>query len=286
MLGFEILASLCHGLETEMGDAGVALTAAQLEPLRRRWSELTAALARFLGDHGRDTVELSARAIDRLARDVEAGVPSFQVLQRLAAWKLEPAERPLGRLASFARALAKRLGKGELEVEVAAQGVRLDPDKWAGLWSQLAHVVRNAVDHGIETQAARREGRKPADARLRLATSVAGGELIVRVEDNGAGVDWESVRASAQLRGLPHATRADLTDALFTSGITTRNSVTRISGRGVGLASIRSYVAERGGRVTVESRPGQGTTFQFTFPLGEVAYQVMADTSETDRLRV
>ena len=244
MMGFEILASLCHGLETEMGDASAALTAAQLEPLRRRWT--SSARAGAVPGRSRPRHRRAVGARDRrLARDVEAGVPSFQVLQRLAAWKLEPAERPLGRLASFARALAKRLGKGDLEVEVAGQGVRLDPDKWAGLWSQLAHVVRNAVDHGIETPAARRERRKAGGPAAAAGHVGPRRRAHRRVEDDGAGVDWESVRASAQQRGLPHATRADLTDALFASGITTRNNVTRISGRGVGLASIRNYVEER-----------------------------------------
>jgi two-component system chemotaxis sensor kinase CheA len=287
MLGFDVLATICHALENDMADSGTGvLTPAQVESLRRRWGALTAALNRFLGDHGRDTVELSARTIDRLARDVQAGASTFQVLQRLAAWKLEPVERPLARLSAFARALAKRLGKGDLEVEVEGQGVRLDPEEWSGLWSQLGHVVRNAVDHGIETPAERRDARKAAGARLRLGASVLGNRLVVRVGDDGAGIDWEAVRTSAERRGLPHATRAELVDALFKSGITTRSSVTRTSGRGVGLASIQSYVEERRGRVTIESRPGEGTTFEFSFPLGEEGYQVTGDTGETGRLRV
>jgi len=286
MLGFDVLATLCHGLENDMAESGAGvLTPSQVDSLRQRWSALTAALNRFLGDHGRDTIELSARTIDRLARDVQAGASTFQVLQRLAAWKLEPADRPLGRLAAFARALAKRLGKGELEVEVESQGVRLDPDEWAGLWSQLGHVVRNAVDHGIETPAARRDARKAAGARLRLGASVLGSRLVVRVEDDGAGIDWEAVRTSAQRRGLPHATRAELVDALFKSGLTTRSSASRTSGRGVGLASIQSFVEERRGRVTVESRTGEGTTFEFSFPLGEEGYLVTSDSGETGRLR-
>jgi HPt (histidine-containing phosphotransfer) domain-containing protein/HAMP domain-containing protein len=277
MAGLEVLAALCHRLEDQLLDGPGPATAEQLQSLQLRWTELAGALERFLGDRGRDVVELSACAIERLAHEIRLGASLPCVLQRLADWKLEPAARPLGRLASYARMLSKRLGKGDLEIEVEGRDVRLSPDEWSGLWAQLVHVVRNAVDHGLEAPAARQAAGKPARARLRLGTSTIGGYLVVEIEDDGAGIDWDAVRDTARRLGLPHGSPAQLEEALFASGLTTKAAVTDVSGRGIGLGSVRAYVEGRRGTLAVESRAGRGTCLRVTLPLTAMEFAALPE---------
>jgi two-component system chemotaxis sensor kinase CheA len=205
---------------------------------------------------------------------------------RLAALALEPAERPLQRLGRHAQALASRRGKGDLRLEIDGGEVRLDPRLWEAVWGELVHVVRNAVDHGIETTEARQATGKALRPRLRLSARLAARALVIEIEDDGAGVDWSAVRAAASKAGLPHQTEAELVAALFTDGLTTREEVTGTSGRGVGLAAVRRQVEQRAGSVQVTSRPGAGTCFRFTFPVGEAALAAGVSTDAPSTVHV
>jgi len=90
--------------------------------------------------------------------------------------------------------------------------------------------------------------------------------VVVTIRDDGRGIDWERIATVAQERGLAHESRADLEEALFTDGVTSRIDVTEISGRGVGLGAVRTLVRQMGGRLELESQTGQGTTFRFVMP--------------------
>jgi len=185
----------------------------------------------------------------------------------MADWRLEPAERPLMRLAEYARSLAERLGRGDLDVVIEDNGLRLDPQHWSGLWSELVHVIRNAVDHGLERAEDRSAAQKPARPRLRLATKAVSDHLIIEIEDDGRGIDWDAVRRAASAKGLPTETTEDLTNALLCASVTTRDVVTTTSGRGIGLAAVRQRVEALGGHIKLATVLGQGTLFQLTFPL-------------------
>src|SRR5581483_9261352 len=180
------------------------------------------------------------------------------VLDRMRAWEFEPAERQLRRIGEQARALANRLGKG-LEVDIEHNDVRLSSDAWAPFWSSLTHVVRNAIDHGIEPAVERVAAGKPAHGRLRLAIRARGAELTVQISDDGRGVDWDLVRERARSMGLPYQTADDLLEALFYGGLSTKSAVSDISGRGVGMSAIRAVCLSMGGELTVDSARGHGT---------------------------
>ncbi len=267
LMELKTMAELCHKVEEEIADSGELLSEVSLAKVAQRWREVTTALERFLGERGRDLVEVPASELGRLADDVRAARPSSQLLDRIASWSLEPADLPLSRLAHHAQSLASRLGKGDLAVVIDGGDVRLMPGPWRGLWSDLVHVIRNAVDHGIEAPSARQKAGKPARPQLRLAVTVVDRTLAVEIEDDGAGIDWSALRNAATRRGLPHGTEQELVRALFADGVTTRSEVTTVSGRGVGMAAVRQQVEQLGGEVTVISRQGAGTCFRFTFPL-------------------
>jgi two-component system, chemotaxis family, sensor kinase CheA len=281
LMGFGIVAKLCHQAEDELGERSQPLPDEALAPIEERWRTLNEALKTFLGDKGRDVLELSAKEIEKLEQDIRSGASTTHVLDRLASWWLESADLPLKRLGRYAAALAGRLGKGDLELEINANGVRLAPKAWAGFWSDLVHVVRNAVDHGLETPA-QREAAGKGRPKLRLSSALMNRKLVVEIEDFGRGINWQAVKKAAEKLGLPSATEEDLTRAMFSSGLSTAAEVTTVSGRGVGLCAVRQQVQDLGGHISVISKPGQGTCFRFSFPLPEVGPRFGVDSGADD----
>ncbi len=280
LVGFGIIAKLCHEAESELADRSTALPQEALAPLEERWKVLNEALRDFLGDKGRDVLELATKEVEALEQEVRNGAPASRMLDRLASWWLEAAELPLRRLARYAVVLTARLGKGDLEVEIEANGVRLAPKAWAGFWADLVHVVRNAVDHGLETTSEREKSGKGPRPKMRFSSAVFNRRLVIEIEDYGRGVNWDAVRQAAAKRGLPNATEEDLVQAMFQSGVSTSASVTTLSGRGEGLAAVWQQVDDLGGHITVTSKPGQGTCFRFVFHLPEVGPRFGVDTSK------
>ena len=221
----------------------------------------------MLGERGRDVVEVRIGELATVIEELRgAGTPN-RITARLSGWTLEPMERPLARLARYARSLAQRLGKGDIEVDVDGGGARIEPQRWKGLWSELVHVVRNAVDHGLEAPDERRGTSKPPQPQLRLRAAMAGDRLIIDIEDDGRGIDWDALRAIARDKGMPCSSPEELTAVLLAPEVTTRNQVTLTSGRGMGLASVADRVRELGGNIAVNSRKGAGTQFRVSLPL-------------------
>ena len=171
------------------------------------------------------------------------------------------------------RDLCRDQGK-EVELVLHGGDVEIGKRVLEGIKDTLVHLLRNAIDHGIEPPERRRSGNKPA--RAQLAVTVApldGGSVEIVVADDGAGVDPAQVKAAAVKRGHIKAEDADALDdsevleLIFRSDVSTSPLITEISGRGLGLAIAREQVAELGGRITVDSRPGLGTTFRLVLPL-------------------
>jgi chemotaxis protein histidine kinase CheA len=186
-------------------------------------------------------------------------------LRQLLSWQLEPAQKALLRLGEQAKSLARRLGKGDIELDVGGQDVRLDPQQWAPFFQELVHVVRNAVDHGLEPTNERLALGKPSHGSLSLKAKVEGETLSFEITDDGRGIDWGSIADKAQALGLPHATHADLLEALCADGVTTRGSASDVSGRGVGMASFNERVRALRGRLEVRSAKGVGTSWFVRF---------------------
>jgi chemotaxis protein histidine kinase CheA len=129
----------------------------------------------------------------------------------------------------------------------------------------MVHVVRNAVDHGIEDAETRLALGKPEAGTLVLAARRDQGRLIISVGDDGKGIDWAKVKAKAASVGLPCETREALVEALFADGVSTREELSDTSGRGIGLAAFRQVVASLGGHIDVQSNWGRGTRFEIAF---------------------
>jgi two-component system chemotaxis sensor kinase CheA len=164
---------------------------------------------------------------------------------------------------------ARALGR-EVALQVEGADLELDRHALEGLREPLLHVIRNAVDHGIEPPEERRASYKPSKGTLRLTATLAGPEAVITVHDDGRGIDPAAVRIAADAQGLD--TRALVDDStvftlLFEPGFSLRHDVTELSGRGVGLDIVRERMAELHGRIEVESAPGRGTSFALTVPI-------------------
>jgi two-component system chemotaxis sensor kinase CheA len=209
-------------------------------------------------------VALPASESEEFLRALSARTPHHELSRVARGWQHRRVGRHLERLAEYASQLGERLGKGKLELHVEGGDLRM-PDRFAEFWDELVHVVRNAVDHGMETEAERAASGKAAGV-LRLTAASRAGRFVVEISDNGRGIDWTGVRELARKRGLPASSEADLVAALLADGFSTSASVSEISGRGVGMASVRTVCAKLCIGIEAASTAGAGTTFRFAFP--------------------
>jgi two-component system chemotaxis sensor kinase CheA len=176
------------------------------------------------------------------------------------------------------RDLARESGK-QVRLEIQDGALELDRSLLQGLREPLLHLVRNAVDHGLETPAERREAGKPEEGRVTLTARLRGGRVQVVVEDDGRGLDLASIRARARTRGLPVLNDEGDARLIFLSGLSTAEAVTSVSGRGVGLDVVRAQVEALRGSVDVAFQPGAGTRFTLDVPLTLSTLRVLLVTA-------
>lgn len=184
-----------------------------------------------------------------------------------------PFSHLMGIFPKMVRDLARHQEK-ELTLDIQGGDVQIDKRILEELKDPLIHLLRNSVDHGIETTVQRAATNKPAVATISLRVSQkSGSEVEVRISDDGRGINAEAVKASALKNGLlsperaEFLTQAETFDLIFQSSLSTSPIITEISGRGLGMAIVREKVEKLGGHISVESQFGLGTTFCITLPL-------------------
>jgi len=221
-----------------------------------------------------DARELSPRAWTvELLREQRRLVRRLDVLQdRLLQARMVPLRPLFDRMERLVRRMAREAGK-EVVLETSGADVQIDKRLVEELSDPLVHLVRNAIDHGIEP-AGLREGRgKPRTGRVLLSAEQLGARGVIALTDDGGGIDWGRVREVAIQRGLLDEERAratgerELQAVLFSPGFSTASSVSAMSGRGVGLDVVKTNIAGLSGVIDVESRAGAGATFRITLPV-------------------
>ncbi len=289
VFGVQTVADLCHELESQLVADQPLPNTAQIEALVAAWSRLRNRLSALLGERDYQRIEIEPSQFDELLRASIDERPHSEISRMVADLRLEPTLARLRRVGAQAERIAERLNKAGIDVQIEDSTLRLDPARWASFWSAFIHVVRNAVDHGLEADGSRQQKGKPRVGQLVLKTYLQGAEFVITLSDDGSGIQWEKVAERAKNAGLPHSTRQDLVAALFARGISTADEVTEYSGRGIGLVAVSAACAERGGRIEVESEPGRGTSFVFKFPSASMAPEpeaLLAQTSSVPRALV
>lgn len=272
VMGFGEVARACHEIEDSLAEReDEPVLPAEHARLLVAWKESLERVRDYLEDSSE--LKLARDDYAALLAMIARAVPYNDIGRFVQDLTLTPSRKYLRRLAMQAEAVAGRLGK-PVRVEVVTDDFRPD-DAMQPFFSSLIHVVRNAVDHGLEAESERLRRGKAREGVVTLRSFVDdAGALHVEVADDGGGVDWEAVAARAADHGFATSTRDDLVNALFADGLSTRESITALSGRGVGLGAVRVVVARLGGTVAIHTARGVGTTFGFVFPLAHAVAEV------------
>jgi two-component system sensor histidine kinase and response regulator WspE len=197
---------------------------------------------------------------------------SNRLHQEVIVSRMRPLADGIRGFPRLVRDLARTLGK-QVRFEVRGEQTGVDRDILDKLEAPLSHLVRNAVDHGLETPAERAAAGKPETGEIRLEARHRAGMLHITLTDDGRGIDVERLRARAIARGLvakavaDQLTELELLEFLFLPGFSTKDQVTEISGRGVGLDVVQSMVKAVGGSVRVATQPGRQTVFTLQLPI-------------------
>jgi len=238
-------------------------------------SMLQRAVAEFERQHTRDP--LRARFSDALAFQSRV---LGELQKSVMKIRMVPVEQLFRRFPRIIRDVA-RLRNKDIGLEVAGQSTDLDKGILDALAEPLAHLVRNAADHGIESTAERQSAGKPVRGTIRLNAYHDGDEVVIEISDDGGGLDREKIVRRAIERGIitpEESLRLNETESLqliFAAGLSTADEVTEISGRGVGLDVVKTAIEDLKGSVELQSRPGHGTTFRLSVPLTLASIQAL-----------
>lgn len=199
--------------------------------------------------------------LDHLTRELQDSAMSIRA---------QPVKSVFSRVPRIIRELEAQTGK-RVRLEVAGEATELDKTVIERIGEPLTHLIRNSVDHGIESPADRIAAGKDPEGMVRLAAEHRGGRILITVEDDGKGIDRERVFALAVERGIVAAdarlNEEEIDNLIFAPGFSTAKAVSSISGRGVGMDVVRQNVQALGGRITISSRPGKGSVFTLALPL-------------------
>jgi len=225
--------------------------------------------------HARDVVSIADD--DTLAREAEAISQQFariagQLQDQVTGLRMLPIESVFSRFPRVVRDIATRLGKS-VRLEIEGKETELDRSVLEEVGDPLGHLVRNALDHGLESADERRAAGKNPEGLVRLAARHADGQILITVEDDGKGMDPVHLRSVAVAKGiLSQEAAAAMSDAdalrlIFAPGFSTAARITDVSGRGVGMDVVRTNIERLGGRVEIHSTLGRGTQVELSLPL-------------------
>ncbi|HKB35652.1 MAG TPA: chemotaxis protein CheA, partial [Gemmataceae bacterium] len=224
----------------------------------------------------------TVQRLNLLTTELQAGVMKTRMQPINTIWSKFP---------RVVRDLAIACGK-QASLDMEGQETELDKSIIEAIRDPLTHLVRNAVDHGIEAPTDREVRGKPAQGRVALHAFHEGGKVIIEISDDGAGIDPHRVRAKAIQAKLVTPEQADrlndreLVNLVFLPGFSTTDRVTQFSGRGVGMDVVRTHVEKIGGTVTIESRIGRGTTVKMKIPLTLAIIPALTVASAGDRFAI
>ncbi|THF66505.1 chemotaxis protein CheA [Pseudothauera nasutitermitis] len=256
-----------HAMSRGGADASIRVSVDKVEELANLVGELV--ITRSILNELAGEME-ATELFDRLMNGLGLLERNTRELQSsVMAIRMVPVANVFARFPRLVHDLGARLGK-RVRLRLEGEQAELDKSLVERIVDPLTHLVRNALDHGIESPAARRAAGKPEEGELVLRALHQGSYILVEVEDDGAGLSRERILASARARGLPASdalSDAEVWQLIFEPGLSTAETVTEVSGRGVGMDVVKRNIAELGGQVEIRSLPGRGTRIGVRLPL-------------------
>jgi two-component system chemotaxis sensor kinase CheA len=184
--------------------------------------------------------------------------------------RMVPIKSTFQKMVRLVRDLAKNSGK-EVGLKMSGEDTEIDRNVVEELYEPMVHMIRNAIDHGIESPEEREKAGKEEEGTIHLRAHQRGGNIIIEIEDNGRGLDKERIIEKARANNLitdeSKITDSQIYNLIFHAGLTTAKKVTDVSGRGVGLDVVKKAIEKLRGRVEINTRPGSGSTFIISLPL-------------------
>lgn len=219
----------------------------------------------FLAEHGFSGL---AQQLSKASRDLDKRVTEVQ--EEIIEVRMVPIGQIFDRLVRAVRKFSKEIGK-EIDLQLSGEETKMDKSMIEEISDPLMHLVRNALDHGIESKEQRKAVGKPEIGTIWLRAAQKGSSVVIEVEDDGRGINPEKVYEKAVQKGLvspgTEMIEKDIINLLFLPGFSTRDMVTEMSGRGVGLDVVAKNVTRLSGIVDVESKLGKGGKFSITLPI-------------------
>ena len=273
------------GIRTAVTDTTVRVDVSLLDRLMTLVGELVLArnhLVEMASDRADPALTSATQSVDRITAELQEGVMKTRLQPIRTAW---------GTFPRVARDLAVALDK-RVRIETDGDDTELDRSIIEAIKDPLTHIVRNAVDHGIEGPEVRVAAGKPDEGVVLVRAYHEGGQVTIEVADDGAGIDLDAVRAKAVETASMTPEEADrmsereAIDLLFLPGFSTADHVTEVSGRGVGMDVVRTNIERIGGSIDISSRRGEGTTFKIRIPLTLAIIPVLIATSGEERFAI
>ena len=272
-------------LDRVLGSQSIRVAVDTLEKLMTMVSELVLTRNQLL-EIGRRHEESEFKAplqrLSNVTAELQEGVMKTRMQPIGHAWQ---------KLPRIVRDLAAELGK-EIELEMQGAETELDRQVLDLIKDPLTHMVRNSADHGLEIPAERRAAGKPAQGTIRLSAYHEGGHIVIRIADDGRGLDTERIKAKAVASGLASEaevekmTEAQVHKFIFRPGFSTAAQVTNLSGRGIGMDIVRANIDQIGGTIDVKSVPGAGSSFSIKIPLTLAIVSALIVQSGGDRFAI
>ena len=227
--------------------------------------------AKYSGDeHVEGLVETTA-FLDRVTSDLQLAVMKM---------RMQPLQKVFAKFPRMVRDLARSLGK-EIELEIIGEDTEVDKSVIEHIGDPLVHIIRNSIDHGIESPDERLQKGKPAKGKIVINAYQKGTQIVIDILDDGKGIDVEAVKAKAITKGIVTLEEAEkmsdeaIINLIFLPGFSTKEVSTEVSGRGVGMDVVKSNVAKLNGYVEIFTEKDKGTTFRISLPLTLAIMQAM-----------
>ena len=226
-----------------------------------------------------------------LATSQRLNLITTELQESVMKTRMQPIGNVWSKLPRVVRDLAAGCDK-QVRLEMEGKETELDKTIIEAIKDPLTHIVRNAVDHGIEKPEVRVEHGKPAEGCLKMRAYHEGGQVNIEITDDGGGIDNERVKQKAVQRGLVSADQAahmsdrEILNLLFLPGFSTVEKITNVSGRGVGMDVVKTNIEKIGGTVDLQSQPGEGTTLKIKIPLTLAIIPALIVTSGGDRFAI